>query len=124
ESVRTQAGENPRFGGYGYTMLYRSNTGSCFAIEAVSGGIGDIPQGNRSYPVNNPVLGRGSLEEYAAGQNGKAPALVSTWFGKFEQGGFVYHLIGAGVRNQTEGCQNIPPREAVKVLESLRYLPK
>ncbi|MBD2020658.1 hypothetical protein H6F43_10745, partial [Leptolyngbya sp. FACHB-36] len=37
ESVRTQAGENPRFGGYGYTMLYRSNTGSCFAIEAVSG---------------------------------------------------------------------------------------
>ena len=42
-----------------YLIVYQNlSADKCFAIESVSGGIGDLPAGSRSYPLNSPIFGK------------------------------------------------------------------
>jgi hypothetical protein len=124
DKVRVTADRNARFGGLDYFVIYRgsdrdSNQDLCFAIEATSGGIGDIPAGEKSFPVNSTVFGQTSLE-YGSFGSSNPPSFLSGWMGP-ESGPF-YRFVGAGVDSDIARCNNISPDEAVRVLESLQYL--
>ncbi|MHC5833418.1 MAG: hypothetical protein ACYT04_99870, partial [Nostoc sp.] len=78
-----------------YLIVYQNlSADKCFAIESVSGGIGDLPSGSRSYPINSPIFGKSTLEQGLYG-NAKQPTLLSQWWGK--QNGPVYRFVGTGV---------------------------
>jgi len=124
EKVQAEVEQNTRFGGVGYTLFYRrydANSGKdfCFAIEATNGGIGDLPDGKRSYPVNSPVFGKTTLEY---GEYGQASSLtfLSNWLG--ERNGPFYHFVGAEVISGLARCNNVSVQEAIQIIESLRYL--
>lgn len=122
-SIQARA-ERSRVGELRYIIFYNrydSNTGTeqCFTIEATNGGIGGIPPGSRSFPVNNATFGKSSLELGKYGTS-KSPTLLSEWLGG-TQGPF-YRFAGAGINPDFGRCNNISPQEAVKVTESLRYL--
>jgi hypothetical protein len=112
-----------RIGGISYVIFYRrydsdSNKDFCFAVEATNGGIGDLPEGIRSYPINSPTFGKSSLEYGEYGQ-AKSPTYLSSWLGE-EKGPF-YRFVGAGVLPGLSTCSNISAQEAIRVTESLRY---
>lgn len=116
--------ERSRVGGLNYVISYErydSKTGrdQCFAIEATSGGIGGLPEGDKSFAVNNAVLGKTTLYlgKYGVAQS---QTLLADWLGG-ERGPF-YRFVGANVDSNLNRCGNISPQEAVKVTESLRYL--
>lgn len=47
-----------------YLIVYQNfSADKCFAIESVSGGIGDLSAGSRSYPLNSPIFGKSALEQ-------------------------------------------------------------
>lgn len=106
---------NERFGP-SYLLVYRKDR-ACFGVEGTSGGIGGIPAGTKSHVVRNAVLGKGQIEE----QSGD-PRLIGQWMGR----GPFYRFVGANYRfndsSELVGCQNVSPKEAVFVGESLRYL--
>jgi len=121
DEIQVNARRNSRVGGLGYLMIYRkldrdSSQDFCFAIEATSGGIGDLPSGEKSFLVNNPTYGKTTLN---LGKYGAANAtLLSSWMGG-DRGPF-YRFAGAGVNPALSRCRNISPQEAVKVVESIR----
>ncbi|MCU0545563.1 MAG: hypothetical protein MUE44_25900 [Oscillatoriaceae cyanobacterium Prado104] len=107
-----------------YAIIYRNSNNSCFAIESTGGGIGDMPSDNleQSYPVNNPILGKSALLNYRKNSRFSGPILTGSWMGK----GPFYRFTGAGsrlVNAELSNCSDISPQEAVRVWESLRYLP-
>jgi hypothetical protein len=111
-----------------YAIIYRNSNNSCFAIESTGGGIGDMPSDNleKSYPVNNPILGKSAVLKYRKNSRLSGPTLIGNWSG---QGPF-YRFTGAGSRlflnavpPELSNCNDISPQEAVRVWESLRYLP-
>lgn len=103
-----------------YLIVYQNlSADKCFAIESVSGGIGDLPSGSRSYPINSPIFGKTVLEQGLYG-NAKQSTLLSQWLG--EQNGPFYRFVGTGVVPELSNCSNITPQEAVKVSQSIRYL--
>jgi hypothetical protein len=116
--VRVNAERNTRIGGLGYLMIYRKvgQQDFCFAIEATNGGIGDLPTGEKSFPVNNPTYGKTTLELGKFGAAARS-TLLSGWLGG-DRGPF-YRFTGAGV-DPALRCRNISPQEAVKVTESIR----
>lgn len=123
EKVQAELARSVRVGGIGYSLIYQkydSNSGKsfCFAIEATNGGIGSLPNGERSYPVNNPTLGISTLEYGRYGQASN-PTLLGNWLGP-ENGPF-YRFVGAGVIPALSRCDNISHQEAVQVSESLIY---
>ncbi len=122
EKVLAEVDRDARSGGIGYTILYRkydsnSNKDFCFAIEATNGGIGDLPEGVRSFPVNSPTFGKTTLEYGSYGEAGKS-TFLSNWLG--EENGPFYHFAGAGVVPETSNCSNISVQEAIRVTESLQ----
>jgi hypothetical protein len=124
EKVQAEVERNTRFGGVGYTLFYRrydanSSKDFCFAIEATNGGIGDLPEGSRSYPINSPVFGKTTLEYGKYGQASN-PTFLSNWLG--ETNGPFYHFVGAEVIPGLVRCSNVSVQEAVRVTESLRYV--
>lgn len=124
ETVQAEVQQHTRVGGMGYTLVYRrydpnASKTFCFAIEGTNGGIGDIPAGSRSYPVNSPVLGQSTLEYGKYGQ-ASGQTLLSNWLGT-ERGPF-YRFAGVGVSPGLYNCSNVTPQEAVRVTESLRYM--
>ncbi|MBE9185260.1 hypothetical protein IQ270_11175 [Microcoleus sp. LEGE 07076] len=111
-----------------YAIIYRNPNNSCFAIESTGGGIGDMPSTDleRSYPVNNSILGKSAVLKYRKNPRLSGPTLTGNWMGK----GPFYRFTGAGSRlfldtapPELSNCSNISAREAVRVWESLRYLP-
>ncbi|MEG3851243.1 hypothetical protein QT971_30460 [Microcoleus sp. herbarium19] len=111
-----------------YAIIYRNSNNSCFAIESTGGGIGDMPSADleRSYPVNNSILGKSAVLKYRKNPRLSGPTLIGSWMG---QGPF-YRFTGAGSRlflntapPELSNCSDISPQEAVRVWESLRYLP-
>ncbi|MBW4426296.1 MAG: hypothetical protein KME50_18055 [Nostoc desertorum CM1-VF14] len=103
-----------------YLVVYQNlSADKCFAIESTSGGIGDLPSGSRSYPINSPIFGKSFLELGLYG-NAKRPTLLSQWWG--EQNGPFYRFVGTGVVPELSNCTNITPQEAVKVSQSIQYL--
>ncbi|MFM9265518.1 hypothetical protein [Tychonema sp. BBK16] len=111
-----------------YAIIYRSSNNSCFAIESTGGGVGDMPSANleRSYPVNNSILGKSEVLKYRKGDRLSGPTLIGSWMGE----GPFYRFTGAGSRfllgttpTELSNCKDISPQEAVRVSESLRYLP-
>ncbi|MEG3876414.1 hypothetical protein QT972_03380 [Microcoleus sp. herbarium7] len=111
-----------------YAIIYRNSNNSCFAIESTGGGIGDMPSADleRSYPVNNSILGKSAVLKYRKNPRLSGPTLIGSWMG---QGPF-YRFTGAGSRlflntapPELSNCSDINPQEAVRVWESLRYLP-
>ncbi|WP_375498731.1 hypothetical protein [uncultured Nostoc sp.] len=103
-----------------YLVVYQNlSADKCFAIESTSGGIGDLPSGSRSYPINSPIFGKSVLEQGLYG-NAKQPTLLSQWLG--EQNCPFYRFVGTGVIPELSNCSNITPQEAVKVSQSIRYL--
>ncbi|AVH64127.1 hypothetical protein [Nostoc sp. 'Peltigera membranacea cyanobiont' N6] len=103
-----------------YLIVYQNlSADKCFAIESVSGGIGDLPAGSRSYPINSPIFGKSTLEQGLYG-NAKQPTLLSQWWG--EQNGPFYRFVGTGVMPELSNCGNVTPQEAVKVSQSIQYL--
>jgi len=123
DKVVAEIDQQSTIGGIGYTIFYRrfdskSNKDFCFAIEATNGGIGDIPDGSRSFPINSPTLGKSSLEYGEYGQT-KSPTFLSNWLGE-EKGPF-YRFVGAGVLPDLSKCSNISAQDAIRVTESLRY---
>lgn len=125
EKVEAELDHSSTVGGISYRIIYRKyETGSgkdfCFAIEATNGGIGDLPSGERSFPVNSSVLGKSTLEYGSYGQASN-PTLLGNWLGP-ENGPF-YRFVGAGVLPTLSRCDNISSQEAVRVTESLQYLP-
>lgn len=119
EKVLVEAGrENVQ--GLRYFVIYRNfSANKCFAIESTSGGIGDLPSGTRSYPINSPIFGK-SVLEFGLYGNAKQPTLLSQWLGK--QNGPFYRFVGTGVVPELSDCSNITPQEAVKISQSIRYL--
>ncbi|WP_155969158.1 hypothetical protein [Kamptonema formosum] len=125
EKVQAELARSTRVGGIGYSLIYQkydSNSGKnlCFAIEATNGGIGSLPNGESSYPVKNPVLGSSTIE-YGRYSEVSNPTLLGNWMGG-ENGPF-YRFAGAGAFPALSRCENISPQEAVRVSESLVYLP-
>ncbi|MBW4420953.1 MAG: hypothetical protein KME13_17235 [Myxacorys californica WJT36-NPBG1] len=123
DKVVAQVDRQSRIGGMGYTVFYRrydsdSNKDFCFAIEATNGGIGDLPEGSRSFPINSPTFGKSSLE-YGKYGGAKSPTYLSSWLGE-EKGPF-YRFVGAGVLPGLSTCSNISAQEAIRVTQSLRY---
>lgn len=123
ESVEAQADRFTRMGGLRYTIRYRKNDSQsgnplCFAIEATNGGIGGIPTGQRSYAINSAVFGRSRLQfgRYGAAQ---APTYLGEWMGS----GPFYRFVGVGVTPDLPSCRNIASQDAIRITESLRYLP-
>lgn len=111
-----------------YAIIYRNSNNSCFAIESTGGGIGDMPSDDleQEYAVNNPILGKSALLKYRKNPRLSGPTLTGSWMG---QGPF-YRFTGAGSRlflntalPELSNCSDISPQEAVRVWESLRYLP-
>lgn len=108
-----------------YAIIYRNSNNSCFAIESTGGGIGDMPSENleQSYPVNNPILGKSTVLKYRKNPRLSGPTLTGSWMGNSP----FYRFTGAGsrlvVNVELSNCTDISPREAVRVWESLRYLP-
>lgn len=111
-----------------YVIIYRNPNKSCFAIESTGGGIGDMPSNNleQSYPVNNPILGKSAVLKYRKDDRLSGPTLTGSWMGK----GPFYRFTGANSRSfldtappELSNCNDISPQEAVRVWESLRYLP-
>jgi hypothetical protein len=111
-----------------YAIIYRNSNNSCFAINSTGGGIGDLPSADleQKYPVNNPILGKSVVLKYRKSPVPSGPTLTGSWMG---QGPF-YRFLGAGSRlffgtvpPELSNCKDISPQEAVRVSESLRYLP-
>ncbi|MEH2160341.1 MAG: hypothetical protein V7K38_04680 [Nostoc sp.] len=103
-----------------YLVVYQNlSADKCFAIESASGGIGDLPSGSRSYPINSPIFGKSVLELGLYG-NAKQPTLLSQWLGS--QNGPFYRFVGTGVVPELSNCSNLTPQEAVKVSQSIEYL--
>jgi hypothetical protein len=114
-------------GGPDYWLVYRDVQNHCFAIEYASGGIGG-PGLEKQLPINSPLFGSGyqlhygSYDDPELRQQFPEPDLFSDWL-KGDQG--FYRLAGAQLTMQTydqAGCINLPPEEAVKIVESLTYL--
>ncbi|MEG3977988.1 hypothetical protein QT970_25715 [Microcoleus sp. herbarium8] len=111
-----------------YAIIYRNPNNSCFAIESTGGGIGDMPSTDLegSYPVNNSILGKSAVLKYRENPRLSGPTLTGSWMGK----GPFYRFTGAGsplflntAPPELSNCKDISPQEAVRVWESLRYLP-
>jgi hypothetical protein len=110
-----------------YAIIYRNPNNSCFAIESTGGGIGDMPSADleQSYPVNNSILGKSAVLKYRKNDRLSGSTLIGSWMG---QGPF-YRFTGAdsrlflGALPELSNCKDISPQEAVRVSESLRYLP-
>ena len=111
-----------------YAIIYRNPNNSCFAIESTGGGIGDMPSTGleQDYPVNNSILGKGAVLKYRKNDQLSGPTLIGTWMGK----GPFYRFTGAGsplflntAPPELSNCSDIRGQEAVRVSESLRYLP-
>ncbi|KAM3115699.1 hypothetical protein [Phormidesmis sp. 146-33] len=120
DEIQVNAQRNARIGGLRYLMIYRkfgrdTSQDFCFAIEATSGGIGDLPSGEKSFPVNNPTYGKTTLELGRFGSANRS-TLLSNWIGS----GPFYRFTGADVNPALNRCRNISPQEAVKVVESIR----
>ena len=125
EKVEAELEQNIRVGGISYRIIYKkyepdSRKTFCFAIEATNGGIGDLPMGKRSYPVHSPVLGKSSLE-YGIYGNASKTTFLGNWLGS-NKGPF-YRFVGADVVSSLSRCNNISFQEAVRISESLHYLP-
>ncbi|OUC14728.1 MAG: hypothetical protein B0A82_10360 [Alkalinema sp. CACIAM 70d] len=128
--VLTTTRRSSRLGGYAYTAIYEKVTGAqtqCFAIEATSGGIGDLPQSQiASYPINIKAsqFSQGSLEFDLYGKS-TTPTLLSSWLSDITMAApaAFYRFTGAGVIPDLAQCSNLSPQEAVTVIESLRYVP-
>ncbi|NEP18102.1 MAG: hypothetical protein F6J97_14555 [Leptolyngbya sp. SIO4C1] len=110
-----------------YWLIYRDAQNHCFAIEFTSGGVGG-PELENQLPIESPLFGPGYSLHY--GQYADSglreqfpePDLFSDWMAG-EQG--LYRLAGAEQIMQTyeqSGCRNLPPEEALRVVESLTYL--
>lgn len=124
--VNEAANETVGAGPY-YWLVYRDDTQRCFAIEYTSGGIGG-PTLAQSMPINSPLFGsgyalyHGPFEDPNLATEFPEEDLFSDWLQK--DTGF-YRLIGAQLTMQTykqSNCKNLPPEEAVKVIESMAYL--
>jgi len=111
-----------------YAIIYRNPNNSCFAIESTGGGIGDMPSADleQEYAVNNSILGTSAVLKYRKNPRLSGPTLTGSWMGK----GPFYRFTGAGSRlfldtptPELSNCKDISPQEAVRVWESLRYLP-
>lgn len=111
-----------------YAITYRNSNNSCFAIESAGGGIGGLPPVDlqQEYPVNNPILGKSVVLKYPKSRVPSGLTLIGDWMGK----GPFYRFTGAGSRlvigtavTELSNCSDISPQEAVRVSESLRYLP-
>lgn len=100
-------------------MIIYENVDKCFAIESTSGSIGDLPDGSRSYPINSSVFGKSSLEQGLYGQS-KQQTLLSQWLGAPNSP--FYRFVGTDVTLELSRCNNVSPQEAVKVIQSIRYL--
>ena len=111
-----------------YAIIYRNSNNSCFAINSTGGGVGDLPPVDleQKYPVNNPILGKSVVLKYPKSRVPSGLTLIGSWMGK----GPFYRFTGAGSRlvigtavTELSNCSDISPQEAVRVSESLRYLP-
>jgi len=100
-----------------YTILYRNANNSCFAIESVHGGVGDI-DAEFNLPINSPLFGKSTLF-YEKQDGGKNRSLMVAWMEKNDQ---FYRLAGLGAMNWPSTCRNIVPQQAVRITESLQYL--
>lgn len=122
--VQAKVPTQSRYGGAGYLLVYRQYDAEagierCFAIESTGEGVGGIPVGEQSYPVNNAALSSvtSSLEYGFYGQASE-PTLLGNWIGE----GPFYRFVGMGVVPELNRCSNLEPREAVKISESLQFL--
>lgn len=100
-----------------YAITYQGPNHSCFAIEAVGGGIGG-PDLASKLPVNSSVFGKNFLY-YGSGTGNPSPTMFSDWLRGPE---LFYRFAGQGATNKLANCNNISPQEAVRVTESLQYL--
>ncbi|HLO48025.1 MAG TPA: hypothetical protein VK211_06340 [Kamptonema sp.] len=100
-----------------YTITYQGPNNTCFAIEAVGGGIGGVDLASK-LPVNSPVFGKNFIY-YGSGGGNPSPTIFSDWLQGPE---LFYRFVGQGATDKLTNCKNINPQEAVRVTESLRYL--
>lgn len=101
-----------------YAITYQGPNHSCFAIEAVSGGIGG-PDLASKLPVNSPLFGKNFLY-YGTGPGNPSPTMFSDWLKGQD---LFYRFAGIGATDKLSDCKNnLSPQEAVRVTESLQYL--
>lgn len=91
----------------------------CVAIEGTNDGIGDLPDGDRSYGIENEVYGSTTLENGLYGES-VIPILVSNWLGR---GNAYYRFVGGSFYNSYSGCNDVAVDEAIAITESLVPLP-
>lgn len=105
-----------------YRITYRGPRGRSFSIEAANEGIGDMFLSTRTLKGSNPYFEHGIEVGYMDDDANGSPekTVASQWIGsrrqyqvtKGDDGGQNYHLEATG----------ITPREALRIMESLRYL--
>ncbi|HEY9813974.1 MAG TPA: hypothetical protein V6D31_10650 [Candidatus Sericytochromatia bacterium] len=114
----------------GYTVIYKRNDNSCFSIEAITGGIGGEPDLEHTLPYNSPLFGKGTLNygKYTDIYLRKQFPLSQMTTGWMEPKNFqaFYRFNGANWYSSDKAkpkCnKDIPPTEAVKIINSLQYL--
>ncbi|MEO0539952.1 MAG: hypothetical protein AAFZ80_03695 [Cyanobacteria bacterium P01_A01_bin.105] len=117
---------NPPTGPY-YGLVYRNAESQCFAIEGTSdGGSSPVLSGRR--PLESPLFGSsyvlyvGQLSELDSPVKAAVPDLVSDWLAGDVA---LYRYAGAQLtmaEYDQPACADLPPEEAVKIIESLAYL--
>ncbi len=118
-SVKIRPGKAP--GRPGYLINYRGPNGTCFAIHSGRGGSGyPLAIGYQQFPINASFPGYGTIY-YRQAINSSRNALTLFSRPIEAQDGRWYAFQGAG--GEMGQCNNISPQEAVRIMESLRYLP-
>jgi hypothetical protein len=121
-------------GGPEYQLLYRSEDSRCFAVEFVSGGIGDPPDLTNRLPIDPPRFPAPETGTYAINHGSYAAPemqadspdelLYSDWLvsenGAYRliSGSWIREVIGSTADN----CQTIAPELARDIAESLTDL--
>lgn len=114
--------------GPNYTIVYRGENNSCFAIEATGGGIGGGPNLEFNLPINSPVLGSSRLyygrAPHEMTTENVSPRIISDWLGDVANNPnlLFVRFAGSGASQFVQNCNNISPEEAVKVTESLVFI--
>jgi len=110
--------------GPSYDIVFRSPAGTCFVIEGTSGGIGD---GNleQTVTVKSKLFGPIKIglnnSRYPKRSDAKIDPIFTEWLTQSPRSGPFYHFYSG--EPYPAGCTSkVPFNEAVKIVESLKWL--
>lgn len=110
--------------GPSYAIIFRSPSGTCFAIEAVAGGIGDVNL-EQTVPVTSKLFGPTEIgflnSRWPERSDPNLDPLFSDWLARSPRSGPVYRLYSS--KGEPAYCTSrISLDEGVKIVTSLKWL--